>query len=204
MSRSDYAVSFVISQINAVFVLLLLFTLRMEIPYGSAASLGGVKWGIFVLSPVATFLFLRFFCRWAAVAQFGRFWLISVSNFMIDFGVLNLLMYHFGATEGVFYSVFKAASFILANMNGYAWNRFWTFGSGGDDGWTRQFMKFFGVVGVGLVINVAVATAVVAKFSGSGSLSPTVWANIGALSPMAVTLFWNFFGLKHLVFDRKP
>jgi len=203
MSRSDYAVSFVISQINAVFVLLLLFTLRMEIPYGSAVALGGAKWWIFVFSPVVTFLFLRFFCRWAALSQFGRFWLISVSNFMIDFGVLNLLMYQFGVAEGLYYSVFKAASFILANMNGYAWNRFWTFGSWGAEGWTSQFMKFFGVVGVGLVINVTVASAVVAKFSGSGPLSPTAWANIGALAPMVVTLFWNFFGLKHLVFDRR-
>lgn len=202
MSRSDYAVLLIISEINAVFVLLLFFTLRMEIPV-TYETLYDAKWWIFVLSPAATFLFLRFFSRWSSLVQFGKFCLISFSNLMIDFGVLNLLIYYFGVAEGFFYSVFKAVSFILANVNSYSWNKFWTFGSKEVAGWVNQFVRFSAVVGVGLVINVAAASAIVAKFGGSGSLSPTVWANIGALVSLAVTLFWNFFGMKYLVFNRR-
>ena len=168
------------------------------------STLAGVQWGLFILSPVIHFLFLRFFSQWPSLVQFAKFCMISFSNLVIDFGILNLLIYYSGVAEGVLYSVFKAASFILANVNGYAWNKFWTFQSNGAEGWMNQLIKFFAVVGVGLVINVAVASYVVAEFGGSGgSISSTVWANIGAAVSLIFTLFWNFFGLKHLVFEKK-
>ena len=203
MSRSDYPVLFVISEINALFILFLFFTLRAEIP-DVHSTLAGVQWGIFILSPVATFLFLRFFSRWSSLVQFSKFCVISFSNLMIDFGILNLLIYYSGVAEGVLYSVFKAASFLLANVNGYAWNKFWTFRSREVEGWLKQFIRFFAVVGVGLVINVTVASYVVAEFGGSGgSISSTLWANIGAAVSLVFTLFWNFFGLKYLVFEKR-
>ena len=203
MSRSDYPVLFVISEINALFILFLFFTLRAEIP-DVHSSLVGVQWGIFILSPVVTFLFLRFFAQWSSLVQFAKFCVISFSNLVIDFGILNLLIYYSGVAEGVLYSVFKAASFLLANVNGYAWNRFWTFRSREVEGWLKQFIRFFAVVGVGLVINVTVASYVVAEFGGSGgSISAAVWANIGAAVSLVFTLFWNFFGLKYLVFEKR-
>lgn len=203
MTRSDYPVLFVISEINAFFVLLLFFTLRAEMP-GVYSALAGVQWGLFILSPVIHFLFLRFFSQWPSLVQFAKFCMISFSNLVIDFGILNLLIYYSGVAEGVLYSVFKAVSFILANVNGYAWNKFWTFQSNGAEGWMNQLIKFFAVVGVGLVINVAVASYVVAEFGGSGgSISSTVWANIGAAVSLIFTLFWNFFGLKYLVFEKR-
>jgi putative flippase GtrA len=203
MSRLDYLVLFVISEINALFILFLFFTLRAEIP-DVHSTLAGVQWGIFILSPVATFLFLRFFTRWSSLVQFSKFCVISFSNLMIDFGILNLLIYYSGVAEGVLYSVFKAASFLLANVNGYAWNKFWTFRSREVEGWLKQFIRFFAVVGVGLVINVTVASYVVAEFGGSGgSISSTLWANIGAAVSLVFTLFWNFFGLKYLVFEKR-
>ena len=203
MSRLDYLVLFVISEINALFILFLFFTLRAEIP-DVHSTLAGVQWGIFILSPVATFLFLRFFTRWSSLVQFSKFCVISFSNLMIDFGILNLLIYYSGVAEGVLYSVFKAVSFLLANVNGYAWNKFWTFRSREVEGWLKQFIRFFAVVGVGLVINVTVASYVVAEFGGSGgSISSTLWANIGAAVSLVFTLFWNFFGLKYLVFEKR-
>ena len=202
MTRSDYPVLLIISEINALFILLLFFTLRAEMP-GAHSALGGAQWGIFILSPVATFVFLRIFSRWSSLVQFAKFCIISFSNLVIDFGILNLLIYYSGVAEGVLYSVFKAASFILANVNGYAWNKFWTFRSRDVKGWMNQFIRFFAVVGVGLVINVTVASYVVAEFGGSGgSISAAVWANIGAAVSLVFTLFWNFFGLKYLVFRK--
>ncbi len=203
MTRSDYPVLFVISEISALFILLLFFTLRAEIP-GVHSTLAGVQWGLFILSPAIHFLFLRFFSQWSSLVQFAKFCMISFSNLVIDFGILNLLIYYSGVAEGVLYSVFKAVSFILANVNGYAWNKFWTFQSNGAEGWMNQLIRFFVVVGVGLVINVTVASYVVAEFGGSGgSISSTVWANIGAAVSLLITLFWNFFGLKYLVFEKR-
>jgi len=203
MTRSDYPIIFIISEINALFILLLFFTLRAEMPRVHSTLVGG-QWGIFILSPVVHFLFLGFFSRWSSLVQFAKFCVISFSNLVIDFGILNLLIYYSGVAEGVLYSVFKAASFILANVNGYAWNKFWTFRSKEVEGWMNQLIKFFAVVGVGLVINVTVASYVVAEFGGSGgSISSTVWANIGAAVSLIFTLFWNFFGLKYLVFEKR-
>jgi len=203
MTRSDYPVLFLISEINALFILLLFFTLRAEMP-DVHSMLVGVQWGILILSPVVTFLFLQFFSRWSSLVQFAKFCIISFSNLVIDFGMLNLLIYYSGVAEGILYSGFKAVSFILANVNGYAWNKFWTFRSGKAKGWMKQLIRFFAVVGVGLVINVTVASYVVSEFGGSGgSISSTVWANIGAAVSLIFTLFWNFFGLKYLVFEKR-
>ena len=201
MTRSDYLVVFIISQLSAFFLLLILFTLRGEVSE-IHSFISGFQWVIFIVSPILHFVFLGFFSLWPPMVQFSRFCMISFSNLMIDFGVLNLLIYYSGVAEGILYSVFKAVSFLLANVNSYSWNRSWTFRSGEIEKW-RQIIKFLAVVGTGLLINVFTASLVVVKFSGAGSLSATLWANIAAGVSLVVTLFWNFFGLKHIVFAKK-
>jgi putative flippase GtrA len=135
------------------------------------------------------------------VPQFIRFFCVGSFNTVIDFTVLNFLIYVTGKTSGIYFPVFKSISFIIAVTNSYFMNKYWTFKSS-DNAKAGEFMKFFGVNIVGWLINVGVATYVVNFVSAPAGISPVLWANIGAVSAVAFTLTWNFIGMKFIVFKK--
>ncbi|MCK4805735.1 MAG: GtrA family protein, partial [Candidatus Pacebacteria bacterium] len=73
--------------------------------------------------------------------QFIRFILVGLSNFVIAFGILNLLMFSTGITSGFYYSIFIAISFTCAVINSYIWNKRWTFKKGNKLE-KKEFSKF--------------------------------------------------------------
>lgn len=133
-------------------------------------------------------------------AQFGKFAAVGLLNFAIDFGVLNLLMLTSGITEGITFSAFKAASFVVANINSYFWNKFWTFRAGGRTNVAGEYGQFLMVSLVGIVLNVGAASVVVNFISPQFGIGLTLWANLGAVAGAAAGLVWNFLGYKFIVF----
>jgi len=135
--------------------------------------------------------------------QFAKFTAIGAANMAIDIGLLNLMILETGAHRGAYYAVFKALSFSVALLHSYTWNRFWTFEAGGGGQAGRQFILFAGVSGTALVINV-ISASIVVEFVGPSlkGFTPGVWANLGAVSALAITVFWNFLGYKFLVFKN--
>lgn len=204
MRRKDYLISVIVGEIIAAFFLTILYTLQNEFPENLSFVLK-LKWIFPLFFPLLGFLVIYISSviskRWFIFSQFGRFCFVGLSNFMVDFGILNLLIYFTGYDKGVFYSVFKGISFIFAVINSYTWNKFWTFeNSNNSTSVLRQFLKFFGVVFIGLLINVSIASFVVNKYGPSVSISSTLWANVGALISLVFTLTWNFIGLRYFVF----
>jgi len=143
------------------------------------------------------------------VKQAGKFILVGILNTLIDLGVLNLLIFITGIASGFGYSAFKGISFIVAVINSYILNKFWTFKSaGGQPGLPaagREFGQFFIVSAIGFGINVGVASLVVNvignPFAYSG-VSDTIWANVGALTATFCAMVWNFLGYKFIVFKK--
>lgn len=129
------------------------------------------------------------------IRQFAKFFVVGVLNTLLDLGILNLLIFISGISAGVGYSLFKAISFVVANLNSYIWNKRWTFkaAKGG-------FGQFFVISLIGLLINVGAASLVVNFVGPQLQFSPKVWANIGALFGSAAGLIWNFIGYKFIVF----
>ena len=134
--------------------------------------------------------------------QFIKFLLVGVLNTGIDFGVLNLLMLSTGITSGIYYSVFKAISFICSVTNSYIWNKRWTFKKGKSLE-KKEFSKFFIISLMAFGINIGVASVLVNIIGPVGGISPYVWANISALAAAGFTTLINFFGYKYLVFKDK-
>lgn len=150
----------------------------------------------------------------AIVYQIAKFGVIGVSNVLVDLGVLSLVTIIFSSQFHVeskdiligtvtFYSIYKAISFIVANINSYFWNKNWTFNQGKKKQTKSEFVQFFAVSIVGFLINVFVASFVFKTILGSmTSFNPGQLGLIGAAAGSIVGLAWNFIGYKLWVFKK--
>ena len=59
--------------------------------------------------------------------KFARFSAVGLSNMLVDFGVLNLLLFLSPTRSPELLVLYNAAALILANANSYLWNTLWTF-----------------------------------------------------------------------------
>lgn len=141
--------------------------------------------------------------------QIAKFALVGVLNSLVDWGILNLLMFLTSIAAGPLYSVFKGASFLVATANSYFWNKSWTFkkvsvaGVTGDEPVKKtgpELLRFFTVSLIGFLLNVGAATLLVNVWGPQWGLSANLWANFGALCGTVLGMTWNFLGYKLIVF----
>jgi len=132
------------------------------------------------------------------IFQLFKFMLVGSLNTFIDFSALNLLMFIFNIAFGWFYTLFKAVSFTCGVVNSYFFNKFWTFRKF-EKPKAGEFVKFYLITIIGLLINVSVASFIVNIIGPQFGLSKIIWANIGAFIAVLVTFLWNFFGSKIIV-----
>lgn len=137
------------------------------------------------------------------IKQIIKFITVGAVNTGVDLFILNLLIWSTGkGTRGTLFGVFKALSFIVAAVNSYFLNKYWTFAGHQKKKKHVEASQFAVVTGIGWLINVAVATFVVNKVSPSYGLNAHQWINVAALTGTAVGLFWNFFGYRLFVFKH--
>ena len=136
--------------------------------------------------------------------QFFKFVLVGFLNTLIDFAILNILIFASGAASGLVFVFFKAIGFAGANTNSYLWNKFWTFKTktllAEPKDKVMEFSKFFFVSLVGLIINVSAASLIVNLVKPQFGLNPILWANLANALAVVVSLIWNFLGYKLFVF----
>jgi len=140
-------------------------------------------------------LFLKeIFQRYQKIIKQGiKFSLVGTLGTIIDVGVLNLLYRVFGLF------VYGAAtiSFILAVINNFLLNKYWTFKDEKD--YLRkphiQFIQFSIVSIVGLLINLGVMYLLIEYFH--------FWYNWAKLAAIIVVLFWNFFANRYWTFQKQ-
>ncbi|HLN18708.1 MAG TPA: GtrA family protein, partial [Patescibacteria group bacterium] len=144
--------------------------------------------------------------------QLGKFAVTGFLNFCVDLGILSLLTFIFkdyfnidakktaiaGLTFITFYSLYKTASFVIANINSYYWNKYWTFEQNVEK--KSEFFQFFIVSLVGLIVNVFFASIIFKFVSPMAGLNSDQWGLIGAVVGSAAGLAWNFIGYKFIVF----
>ncbi|PIR69412.1 MAG: hypothetical protein COU47_03515 [Candidatus Niyogibacteria bacterium CG10_big_fil_rev_8_21_14_0_10_46_36] len=205
----DYILAFFSGLLTGLLLLPVLRNLDAGIPYQSWVLLVGFPFlmifGLFVGGVLS---------RWVRIFfQASKFAVTGFLNMAVDFGVLNLLISFTGISMGAYFSVFKGASFIVANINSYFWNKFWTFRKkipahleslesvpGAQKQAPKEYAQFFIVSVIGLLINVGAATLVVNVVGAQFDLGANAWANVGAVAGSAAGLLWNFIGYKLIVF----
>ncbi len=168
---------------------------------GPATVLGSVL-GFSLFSPLALFV-MWFLSRFLPfLYQFGKFAAVGALNTMIDLGLLNFLIIITDISAGLYFGLFKAISFLAAVTNSYYWNKFWTFGSR-LPATLKEYVRFAFFTVIGLLINVSIASFIVSVLGPLFGSSPKTWANIGALIATVVSLLWNFFAYKYIVFKQQ-
>lgn len=197
MRKIDGILAVVIGFLNGIFFLFLLEQIGKKIPYSAVlpilfAFLGLI--GMFFASLIGRKLFVVF--------QAAKFFLVGTLNTFIDLGVLNLLIWLSGIAAGIFYSVFKTISFLVATINSYFWNRYWTFEKRKEVPRPREFFKFLIITSIGLLINVSVASFLVNIIGSQFGITEKIWANIGAIVAAFFAFLWNFLGSKFIVFKK--
>ncbi len=198
--KKDYLASIIIGAVAAVLSVIMVNNLGFQsLKVYMLAAL------ILLIMPPAGILVARLIGRKShSLYQFIKFAETGGLNTFVDLGILNLLILMTGLSGGIFYSIFKGTSFTVAVINSYFWNKHWVFESHIKGGvrQEKEFAKFVTVSVGGFLVNVLVASAIVFFGKSAINLTPKLMANLGAAIAFIVTMMWNFFGYKLIVFVR--
>lgn len=119
--------------------------------------------------------------RTPLILQFVKFGIVGVSNTLIAFAIYTLLLKAFG----VWYVAASGIGFAIGAVNGFLWNRAWTFRGHVGDALTP--VRWFVVQGCGLLLDLALVYAVV---DGAG-LDKLVGQALTTVIVTVVTFFAN-------------
>lgn len=214
--KKDLLVSLIIGEAAAW---LLLALSRQVLPAEKYAALSGFFGLLPIIFPIicAVCLFIAFLLskKAAILYQVAKFVLVGGANTLFDWGVLALLTFLFvlyfkktakdillvlPAFTILYYSLYKSISFILAAVNSYLLNKFWTFKKEASAKPTKEFLRFFLVTFIGFLINVAIASGIFKSIQPVGGLNSDQWGILAAVIATAISMFWNFAGYKFIVF----
>ena len=202
--NKDFILSLLCGFLSGIFLLIII-----KNPYATEFQ-GLVKYGsllwlfpiIFaVLFFVAILTARTIFKKLVFIMQLGKFAESGVLNTLIDLGVLNLLLWYFGATSEFWIAVMNIFAFAIATINSYFWNKFWTF-EGRVGVRSGEFATFFIVSSIGIAINTGMF------YLGLRFLGPLLGLSLGtrvdAVKILAtfISMIWNFVGYKFIVFKR--
>lgn len=170
-----------------------------------------------VASPAGIFIASKLYNVIPLIWQVAKFVLIGGLNTLVDIGILAALMSFFKTSAGIdpdsaivnagiltitFYFVYKATSFLFANVNSFFWNKYWTFSGNPAKNSGQQFVQFLVVSVIGFLINIFFTSFIFTSVSHIGAINPSQWGLIcGAIGSIA-GLAWNFVGYKLLVFKK--
>jgi putative flippase GtrA len=132
-----------------------------------------------------------------------RFIVVGLINTALDLAVLNCLIFftHVGRS-GLWFTLFKSISFLVAVANSYFINHSWTFDGKAGTRSVMQAGQFLVVSLLGALINVSSASYVASFVPAIRGLE-SYWPSIAALAGTACGLGSNFLGYKHLVFSQR-
>ena len=196
MRKLDAVLTAIIGFLDGIFAIFILKTAEVRFPYVWALPFALALLG-FVGLRVAFLIGQKLFI----LLQAAKFFLVGTLNTFIDLGVLNIFISISGIATGIFYSIFKAISFLVATNNSYFWNKFWTFEKK-EKPVPKEFLKFLVVTVFGFLINVGAASFLVNVIGPQFGMGEKIWASVGAIAAAFFAFVWNFLASKFIVFKK--
>ncbi len=111
---------------------------------------------------------------------FLRYSLVGLSGTCVDLGVLVFLVEIFAVRP----EIGNIFSFILAVVNNFVWNKYWTF-KHKEGKFAKQLTQFFIISIVGLIVNITLLPFLI---------SLGLWYVYAKIAIIALVMMWNFFG----------
>jgi len=123
------------------------------------------------------------------VRQFVKFGIVGASSTIINFVVLNVML--IALHQGKYGSA--TVAFLVSVVNGYVWNKRWTFREAQEKAAHTQFTQFLLVNLVGLGLDLLFIKLISVPLERDFHLSLVKATNIAQLVATGVVVFWNFF-----------
>ena len=129
--------------------------------------------------------------------RFLKFTAVGCIGFVVDFGVMNLLLKFTGNPQ-----LSTAISDILAFTNNFFWNRYWTYPDAREKPLLKQFLQFIVINLIGLGIRLLLFETIDAPISNYFKrvlpsdffMNPKDFGhNVTQFIAMCIVGLWNFF-----------
>lgn len=202
--NKDLILAFTCGFLAALFSLLIILNPKIE----ELAFLHSIRNYVFFLLILFPFMFVLgirvafiFKKNFPLLFQLAKFVEVGVLNTLVDFGILNFLLAISEVTLGFRVAILNSVSFLAAVINSYFWNKTWTFEKE-TKFQHKEFSVFLVVSIIGLILNSSIV------YFGTLSLtflkiSTAALVNLVKIFATFIVMFWNFFGYKIFVFEKK-
>lgn len=137
-------------------------------------------------------LYLRFRQLIHEMAKFG---IVGLLSLVVDIGLFNWLRYFGPDHHGVLYDkplTAKAISVAVATTCAYFGNRFWTFRHRKRTGYAREYLMFFILNGVAMLISLACLWITHYGLRLTSPLADNISANVIGLGLGTLFRFWSY------------
>ncbi len=129
--------------------------------------------------------------------RFIKFMIVGTIGAGVDFGTYNLLIELAGLPPEVAGSI----SFVLAICSNFLWNRYWTYPDSRSKPLLQQFVQFFIVNALGIVIRLPIIALTRGPFGQvagrllglEAAAARSLGNNVALALAVVIVMFWNFF-----------
>ena len=137
----------------------------------------------------------------ADIWQFLRFCVVGTSNAVIDFGVLNLLLWLYPTTDLWKTLEYNSIAVLLASTNSFFWNKYWTFQQRSPI--TLQEIYRFTVLASATTLMNDMLMWLLGRIFPRIMVSSLIGANALKLAAIIGTMSISFFGMRLWVFFQQ-
>ena len=157
--------------------------------------------GLSLLAPICLIIALKLSNFFRPIYQISKFLAVGALNTSLDLAILSIFTAYAGIEGGIYYSLAKAVSFIVANINSYIWSSFFVFKRSNDSD-ALAYSKFLLVSLFSLTVNVIVATSILSLLNSLAGEHSPIFLTISAIIASLITMIANFLGYKYIVFKK--
>ena len=162
-----------------------------------------IVFGLFIVLCLAGMLFARLFKGIPILYKFMKFGEAGGLNWLVDLGIVNLLIFATGYSAGLYFAVFKGVAFLTAATNSFFWNKYWVFSGSKKQEEKKEIGKFAIATLMGMAVNIIIAS-VIAYFGPTifSGIEAKTWANIATIVGSLTAMIFNFILYKIWVFKN--
>ncbi len=133
--------------------------------------------------------------------RFSKFSVVGVANAVVDFAVLNLLLWLYPTGDPWQIVLYNLAALVAANLNSYVGNSFWTF-RGSAERSRRETVLFVLQAGLNVAVSTGVFWLFVKIVLSYTDLPLYLGENIAKAISVVIASTMSFFIMRYLVFPE--